>query len=79
MVAWYRRVGDSSSYGIPLSTTIWGSEQYIRVDEYADKSNATILQFAQLFAGNYFCAAFGNNYSLIGTSDINLTLLPLSR
>ena len=77
MVIWYRRV-ENSSHSIPLSTTIWGSAQYIRVDEYADKSNATIFKFAGFFEGYYFCAAFGNNYSLVGTPDINLTLLPPS-
>ena len=75
LVTWYRRIGNSSK-GLPLSPIFWGSEQYLQVDEYIAKTDATIMKFAEFFAGNYYCVAFGNNSTIHGTSGINITVKP---
>lgn len=74
-VTWYKRNGNSPK-GIPLSSISWGSEQYLQVDEYIAKTDATIMKFAEFFAGNYYCVAFGSNSTIHGTSGVNITIEP---
>lgn len=72
-VSWYKRV-QNTSYGIPLSSTFWGHEQYLQVDEYIGKTEATITKIADIFAGNYYCVATGSSPSVHGSTGINIAI-----
>ena len=74
-ITWYKR-NQNTSYGIPLSSVLWVSEQHLQVRESIGSTNVTIAKFAEYFSGNYYCVASGSNPSVRGTAGINITIEP---
>ena len=74
-ITWYKR-NQNTSYGIPLSSVLWVSEQHLQVRESIGSTNVTIAKFAEYFSGNYYCVATSSNPSVRGTAGINITIEP---